>query len=139
MAKLTRFGVSMELELLEAFDAVIARKGYANRSEAIRDLIRDALVQEEWQSGKSKTCGALCLVFDHHSHDLAHKLTHAQHEALSEIISTLHVHLDHDNCMEVIILRGQAKDLQALADKMISTRGVKYGRLMMATTGTGLR
>ncbi len=139
MAQLVRFGVSMEAKLLEAFDRLIARKGYANRSEAIRDLIREALVEHEWQGGREKTCGALCLVYDHHAHDLSHKLTHAQHEALSEIISTLHVHLDPDNCMEVVVMRGQARELQALADKMISIRGVKYGRLMIATTGSQLK
>ncbi|MBN1343114.1 MAG: nickel-responsive transcriptional regulator NikR [Phycisphaerae bacterium] len=139
MPQLVRFGVSMEGELLDSFDKIIARKGYANRSEAIRDLIRESLVEEEWQTGREKTCGALCLVYDHHSHDLSHKLMHAQHEAISEIISTLHVHLDHDNCFEIIVLRGEARDLQALADRLISTRGVKYGRLMVATSGTQLR
>jgi CopG family nickel-responsive transcriptional regulator len=139
MAQLARFGVSMETELLEAFDRIIARKGYANRSEAIRDLIREALVEQEWQTGRETTCGALCLVYDHHSHDLAHKLTHVQHESLGTIIATLHVHLDHDNCMELIVVRGQAQELQSLADRIISTRGVKYGRLMIATTGSKLK
>jgi len=139
MGQLVRFGVSMEAELLEAFDGLIARKGYANRSEAIRDLIREGLVEEEWRGGRERTCGALCLVYDHHSHDLSHKLTHAQHEALGEIISTLHVHLDHDNCMEIVVMRGRPRELQDLADRMISTRGVKYGRLMIATTGAQLR
>ncbi len=138
MAQLVRFGVSMESDLLQGFDALIARKGYANRSEALRDLIREALVEQEWQSGQERTCGAVCLVYNHHSHDLAHKLTHLQHESLSEIVSTLHVHLDHDNCMEIVVLRGQASELQALADKIVSTRGVKYGKLMIATTGSQL-
>ncbi len=139
MAQLARFGVSMEAELLEAFDKLCARRGYANRSEAIRDLVREALVEQEWRGGREKTCAALCLVYDHHSHDLSHKLMHAQHEAIDQIVSTLHVHLDHDNCMEIIVLRGQARALQTLADGLISTRGVKYGRLMVATTGSQLR
>lgn len=139
MAHLIRFGVSMEDELLSAFDGLIAQKGYANRSEAIRDLIREAMVEQEWQTGKENSCAALCLVYDHHAHDLAHKLTHAQHEAVSEIISTLHVHLDHNNCFEIVVMRGRPRQLQELADRMISTRGVKYGRLMIATSGSKLR
>jgi CopG family nickel-responsive transcriptional regulator len=139
MAQLVRFGVSMEAELLEAFDKVISRRGYANRSEAIRDLIRESLVEQEWRTGKETTCGVLCLVYDHHLHDLSHKLMHVQHEAVHEIISTLHVHLDHDNCLEVVVMRGRPAQLQSLSDRLISTRGVRYGRLTIATTGSQLR
>jgi len=128
----------MESELLKAFDQLIARKGYANRSEALRDLVRELLVRHEWQTGTTKTCGVLCLVYDHEAHDLAHKLTHLQHEALNEIVSSLHVHLDEHNCMEIVILRGMPADLQSLSDRLISTRGVKYGQLMMATSGARL-
>jgi CopG family nickel-responsive transcriptional regulator len=139
MAKLVRFGVSMEPELLKAFDKLIARKGYANRSEAIRDLARESLVRTESRTGKEKTCGALCLIYDPHQHGIARKLTRFQQQAPSEIVSTLSVHLDSNNCMEVMVMRGLAKDLQTLADKMTATRGVKHGRLTMATTGSKLK
>ncbi len=138
MAKLVRFGVSMEDSLLKAFDELIASKGYANRSEAVRDLVRQELVRNQWQADRSPAVGALCLVYDHHTRDLAHRLTHTQHRHVSEIISTLHVHLDHHNCLEVLVLRGRAGELKTLADHLIATRGVKHGQLVMTTTGEHL-
>jgi len=128
----------MEADLLGAFDALIERKGYTNRSEAIRDLVREKLIETQWQEGKSQTAGAVCLVYDHHVPDLATKLTRMQHEVGRQIVSTLHVHLDHRNCLEVIILRGRAHRLRRIADQLASTRGVRYGKLMMATTGRNL-
>ena len=139
MSNLARFGVSMEDDLLVAFDALIAAKGYQNRSEAVRDLVRQELVRGQWKADRSPAVGALCLVFNHHAHDLAHRLTHMQHEHVSEIVSTLHVHLDEQNCLEVLVLRGKARDLKALADKLIATRGVKHGQLVMTTSGRHLK
>jgi CopG family nickel-responsive transcriptional regulator len=138
MAKLVRFGVSMEDGLLAAFDAMIAAKGYANRSEAVRDLVRQQLVRDQWQAGRSPAVGALCLVYNHHVRDLSNHLTEMQHSHVSQIVSTLHVHLDHDNCLEVLVLRGKAAELQSLSDKLIATRGVKHGQLVMTTSGKHL-
>lgn len=139
MGNLARFGVSMEHELLAAFDELIAEKGYANRSEAVRDLVRQALVARQWQIPRRPAVGALCLVYDHHVRDLANRLTRMQHEHVAHIVSTLHVHLDHHNCLEVLVLRGRSDELQGLADRLIATRGVKHGQLVMTTTGEGLR
>jgi CopG family nickel-responsive transcriptional regulator len=139
MGKLVRFGVSMADDLLAAFDALIAAKGYANRSEAVRDLVRQALVDRAWESGRGAAVGALCLVYDHHARDLAHRLTHLQHEHVSEIVSTLHVHLDTEHCLEVLVLRGKAKAIHAIADRLIAMKGVQHGRLLMTAAGGGLR
>ena len=138
MGKLTRFGVSMDEELLEPFDALCAVKGYSNRSEAIRDLIRKALVAEEWQQADGQGAGTLTLVYDHHKNDLARRLTQMQHDEHDIIIATLHVHLDHHNCLEVLILKGEAARVRALADKLISCKGVKHGTFSGTTTGQDL-
>lgn len=138
MGKLTRFGVSLDEELLEPFDALCAVKGYSNRSEAIRDLIRKALVAEEWQQADGQGAGTLTLVYDHHKNDLARRLTQMQHDEHDIIIATLHVHLDHHNCLEVLILKGEAARVRALADKLISCRGVKHGTFSGTTTGQDL-
>ena len=138
MPELVRFGVSMDGELLEQFDALRKRRGYATRSEALRDLVRERLVQEQWQTGRAPAVGALCLVFDHAAHDLAKRVTQAQHKHVHRIISTLHVHLDSQNCLEVIVLRGRADELRTLADQLMATRGVKHGQLVMTTTGREL-
>ena len=138
MGKLTRFGVSLDEELLEPFDALCAVKGYSNRSEAIRDLIRKALVAEEWQQADGQGAGTLTLVYDHHKNDLARRLTQMQHDEHDIIIATLHVHLDHHNCLEVLILTGEAARVRALADKLISCKGVKHGTFSGTTTGQDL-
>lgn len=138
MGKLTRFGVSLDEELLESFDALCAVKGYSNRSEAIRDLIRKALVAEEWQQADGQGAGTLTLVYDHHKNDLARRLTQMQHDEHDIIIATLHVHLDHHNCLEVLILKGEAARVRALADKLISCKGVKHGTFSGTTTGQDL-
>lgn len=138
MGKLTRFGVSLDEELLEPFDALCAVKGYSNRSEAIRDLIRKALVAEEWQQADGRGAGTLTLVYDHHKNDLARRLTQMQHDEHDIIIATLHVHLDHHNCLEVLILKGEAARVRALADKLISCKGVKHGTFSGTTTGQDL-
>ena len=138
MAELTRFGISMDGTLLEQFDALIERKGYVNRSEAIRDLVRGALVEDQWSRGDEQTVGTVSLVYDHHTRDLADKLTEHQHANHDAIISALHIHLDHHNCLEVVVVKGSAEEVRRLADEMIGTRGVKHGQLAMTTTGQGL-
>ena len=134
MSGLVRFGVSIEDELLKRFDQEIEKKGYSNRSEAIRDLIRDQIVAEEWESD-AETVGTITIVYDHHTRDLSANLTHLQHSFVGEIKSVLHIHLDHNNCLEVLVVAGKAKLLQQLADQLVSTKGVKHGKLTMTTTG----
>jgi CopG family transcriptional regulator, nickel-responsive regulator len=139
MADLTRFGISIDEQLQQRFDELIARKGYVNRSEAIRDLIRAALVEEEWGDADQQTVATVTLVYDHHTRDLADKLTEHQHSHHEEIISTLHVHLDHHHCLEVVVIKGQASRVKRLADELIGTKGVKHGKLVATTTGRNLR
>lgn len=138
MAKTVRFGVAMDDDLLWKFDRVVDRKGYENRSEAIRDLIRNLLVEEEWATGDEETVGTITLVYDHHVHDLQDTLTDLQHNLHEDIISSIHVHLDAHNCLEVLIVKGKSGDIKAASDKLIGTKGVKHGRLTMTTTGKEL-
>jgi CopG family nickel-responsive transcriptional regulator len=138
MSKTIRFGVSLSEDLLLRFDDLCAEKSYQTRSEAIRDLIRGALVQKEWEDTDAETAGALSLVYDHHTSDLAQRLTEIQHDHHDIILSSMHVHLDHDNCLEVIVLKGPGSGIRDLADKLISTRGVKHGKLGLTTTGKGI-
>lgn len=138
MGNTIRFGVSLDSELLERFDALCEKRGYLTRSEAIRDLIRNTLVHEEWETGGNDTAATLTLVYDHHRSDLAQKMTAAQHDAHHLIITTLHVHLDHCNCLEVLVLKGPNADIRALAERLIATKGVVYGKLSLATTGADL-
>jgi CopG family nickel-responsive transcriptional regulator len=137
MSEIIRFGVSLEKELLEKFDKLIKEKKYSNRSEAIRDLIRENLVKREWVEGK-EVAGAITLVFDHHKRDLMNTLTDVQHDFHKLIISSQHIHLDHDNCLEIIVVRGKPTEVRELADKLRATKGVKYGSLSIATTGKEL-
>lgn len=134
MKKLVRFGISLDAQLLAAFDKHLERKKYPNRSEAIRDLIRDQLVGQEWNDNR-ETVGTITLVYDHHKPDLVRHLTDAQHRFGSLIISNTHVHLDHHHCLEVIIIRGKSASVKTLADTLISTKGVMHGKLTMTTTG----
>jgi CopG family nickel-responsive transcriptional regulator len=127
--------VSLNSELLEKFDLLCQEKSYQTRSEAIRDLIRNVLVQKEWEQTDREIAGVLSLVYDHHMSDLAQRLTEIQHEAHELILSSLHVHLDHHNCLEVLILRGPGEQIQKLSQKLISTKGVKHGKLTLTTTG----
>jgi Predicted transcriptional regulators containing the CopG/Arc/MetJ DNA-binding domain and a metal-binding domain len=138
MGKTIRFGISLDEQLLEQFDTLCIKRGSPNRSEAIRDLIRAALVEERWEQEKSVVAGTLTMVFDHHKSDLAQRLTEEQHEFHDLIITTLHVHLDHDNCLEVLVLKGEARRLRTLADKLLSIKGVKTGELVISTTGSDL-
>ena len=130
---LTRFGVSMEEGLLKRFDALCSRKGYSSRSEAIRDMVRDFLVEEEMQHGDAKVVGTVTVVYDHHHRELEEKLTDYQHHFLDAIVSTLHVHLDAHLCLEVLVLRGRARDVKNIADGLIATKGVKHGKLVLTT------
>ena len=134
MGELVRFGVSIDDELLERFDRQITQKGYTNRSEAIRDLIRDDLVVEEWARNE-ETVGTITIVYDHHTRELSETLTHLQHSFEGQIMSVLHVHLDHHNCLEVIVVRGKAKKVQNLTNRLLKIKGVKHGRLTASTTG----
>jgi len=137
MSEIVRFGISLEKELLEKFDKLSKEKQYPNRSEAIRDLIRENLVKKEWVGGK-EVAGAITLVFDHHKRELVNILTDIQHDFHTLIISSQHIHLDHDNCLEIIVVRGKPTEVRELADKLRATKGVKYGSLSIATTGKGL-
>jgi len=137
MKKTVRFAVSLDHHLLDDFDRVLVNKKYATRSEAVRDLIRDHLVGEDWDA-KRETVGTLTIVFDHHVRDLTEKLTSLQHDYHKLILSTLHVHLDHDHCLEVLVVKGKGREIRAVADSLISTKGVKHGKLTMTTTGKEL-
>src|SRR5512135_813142 len=122
---LERIGISLEQDLLAQFDRHIAEKGYVNRSEAVRDLIRDALVQREWaEGGREEKVAVVTLVYDHDSASLAQKLAHIQHENHRAVVSALHVHLDPHNCLEVLVLRGPGKAVSAMGDGLVSTKGV---------------
>ncbi len=138
MSTLIRFGVSMDAELLERFDGLIEGKGYGSRSEAIRDLIRDHLVQEEWRLGVDETVGTITLVYDHHTRELADTLTQLQHHHFHSIVSSLHVHMDEHHCLEVLVVKGQAVQIKQVADRLIGTRGVKHGKLTLTTRGRDL-
>jgi CopG family nickel-responsive transcriptional regulator len=138
MSEVVRFGISADDRLLQRFDALITEKGYVNRSEAIRDLIRNSLVEEQWNRGDEETVGTVTLVYNHHTRDLADKLTEHQHSHHDAIISALHVHLDAHHCLEVVVLRGKAREVKRLADELIGTKGVKHGKLVSTTTGEGL-
>lgn len=131
---LKRFSISLEEELLAGFDKYIAAKGYSNRSEAIRDLIRKAQVNEEWAKDR-EVVGVVTLVFDHHKPQLQEKITELQHDYYNLITSTTHVHMDHHNCLEVTIVKGKASVVQELAAGLIALRGVKDGNLTMSSTG----
>ena len=133
-----RFGISIDNRLLTRFDGLISEKGYVNRSEAIRDLIRKALVEEQWEDAKEDLVGTVTLVYDHHTRELSDKLTDQQHSHHGAIISTLHIHLDLHHCLEVVVVKGKAKEIKRLADELIGTKGVKHGKLTTTTTGKGL-
>ena len=138
MSGITRFGVSIDSQLIKKFDALIVRKGYATRSEAIRDMIRDSLVEQEWEAQDRETVGTITIVYNHHTRELEHALTDMQHKSFHQIISTLHVHLDAHNCLEVLVVKGKSHEIRKIADRLIGTRGVKHGKLTTTTTGKEL-
>jgi len=135
MAGVSRFGVSIPRELVRAFDTRIRRKGYRTRSEAIRDIMRDYLVSGEWERGRGQVVGTVTIVYDHATRELSRALTDLQHRFHGAIACTTHVHLDEHNCLEVIVVKGRADQVRAIADRLISTRGVKHGKLVCTTTG----
>ena len=135
MADLVRFGVSMDSRLLNQFDELIDRKSYVNRSEAVRDLVRSALVEDQWTRADEETVGTVSIVYDHHTRELSDKLTEHQHIHHNAIVSTLHVHLDEHNCLEVVVLKGKAGEVKKIADELIGAKGVKHGKLVSTTTG----
>jgi CopG family nickel-responsive transcriptional regulator len=139
MSGLSRIGVAIDTDLLNKFDRLLEKRGYTNRSEAFRDLIRDELVEQTWESPDSHVVGTVTLVYDHHVRMLNEKLTGIQHDFHHSILSTLHVHLDHDNCLEVLVVRGKSAVVRKVADALISTKGVKHGTLTITTSGADLK
>ena len=135
MDKIRRFGVSIEENLAGRFDEHIRGEHYASRSEALRDLIREHLVTDQLSLDGTLAVASLSLVYDHHQRELHQTLNHLQHDHHELIISTLHVHIDHDHCLEVIILRGPNTQIKSVADRLMSTRGVKHGKLTLTTSG----
>ena len=138
MGFLSRIGVAIDSDLLQRFDTFIAKQGYTNRSEAFRDLIRDRLVMATVDNPRAPVVGTVTLIYDHHSRMLPDKLMDLQHDHHRLIVCTTHAHLDHATCMEVIILKGESRQLQKLAEMLIATKGVRHGRLVMSSPGTAL-
>ncbi|NTV28760.1 MAG: nickel-responsive transcriptional regulator NikR [Candidatus Omnitrophica bacterium] len=137
MAGLVRFGISLEGDLSKQFDALIKRKGYSNRSEAVRDLIRQDLVGQQWQDG-DEIAGAITFIYDHHKRQLLNKITDIQHDFQKVIISSQHIHLDHDNCLEIVAVKGRPVEVLKLANLLKTLKGVKHGTLGITSTGKGL-
>ena len=134
MTDLVRFSVSLEETLLSKFDKEIKKDNYPTRSKAIADLIRESLIKKEWTEGKN-VVGTITLVYDHHKRELAGKVMDIQHDFHSIIISSQHVHLDHDNCLEVVIVKGKTSEIEKLSRRLKTTKGIKYSTLNMASTG----
>ena len=138
MTKIIRFGVSLESTLLDKFDRLNQQSGHKNRSEALRNLIREKLVAEEWRDSELETVGVFSMVYNHHSRELDKTLTDLQHRHLKVIVSSTHIHIDEHNCLEVIILKGKADAIKKIANGIAGTRGVKHGKLIMTSTGSNL-
>ena len=134
MSELVRFGVSLEKELLEKFDDLIRRRKYTNRSEALRDMIRQELLKQEWEAG-GEVAGAITFIYDHHTRELLSKITDIQHDSQEVIISTQHIHLDHNHCLEIVAVKGRVKKVLKLADSLKAIKGVRHCALSM--TGSG--
>jgi len=131
--RLIRFGVSMEKDLLGEFDSLCAANGYENRSEAIRDMVRNLLIEDKLKEEHTEGVGTLTLVYSHHQRELEEKLTEYQHHHLNEIVTTVHIHLTAHLCLEVLLLRGKAKEIKKVAAGLIATKGVQHGKLVMTT------
>ena len=138
MSQVFRFGISLDKDLLDKFDELNKGKNYSNRSEAFRDLIRQELVKKEWREGKG-VVGAITIIYDHHKRELLNKIIDTQHDFQKLIVSTQHIHLDHNNCLEIIAVKGTPKEVQKLSDTLKSIKGVKHGTLSMSTTGRDIR
>jgi len=134
MSELVRFGISLEKELLEKFDNLIHSRKYTNRSEALRDMIRQELLKQEWEEG-GEVAGAITFIYDHHTRELLGKITDMQHDSQEVIISSQHIHLDHHNCLEIVAVRGRVKKVMKLADSLKAIKGVRHCALSM--TGAG--
>jgi CopG family nickel-responsive transcriptional regulator len=133
MADLIRFGVAIPSDLLEQFDQLIVQKGYSNRSEAIRDLIRDQLVAQAIEHEHDEMVGTVTVVYNHHVRQLSTRLIAFQHEHYAQVIATLHIHLDAEHCLEVLVIRGKSEDIRHIADQLIGTKGVTHGKLTMTS------
>ncbi len=138
MEHVTRFSVSLDKKLARLLDKMCAEKGYANRSQAIADMVRDRLVEHRQSYGDGEIAGTITLVYDHHKPHLLDLLTNIQHDHGNLIIATLHVHLDHHNCLEVLAVRGLSAQIKAMADALLTAKGVKHGKLTVTTTGRDL-
>lgn len=136
--KTLRFGISANSRLLENFDMMISEKGYINRSEAIRDIIRDELVEYAWTKNNEEIVGTITIVYNHEAKELIEKLMTLQHMDYGKVISSLHVHLDGHHCLEVLVVKGESGKIKGLSDRLIGTKGVKHGKLTMSTTGNNL-
>jgi CopG family nickel-responsive transcriptional regulator len=133
--ELSRFSISMSSDLVRQLDEMVTAKGYGNRSQAVADMVRAQLVEHRGQMGDHEIAGTVTLVYDHHKRNIQALLTDIQHEHQGQILSTLHVHLDHNNCMEVLAVRGPASAVKQVADRLIAAKGVKHGKLTVTTTG----
>lgn len=139
MGRLVRFGVAMDEGLLERFDALVERRGAGtNRSEAVRDLVRDAIVDAEVIDSDAEAIGTVTMVFNHGSGDLSDKLDALQHSHHDKIVSSMHVHLDAHNCLEVLVIRGRAGEIASISEQLLGTKGVKHGKLVMTATASEL-
>ena len=139
MPDLTRFGVSLPTQLINAFDECIEKRGYRKRSEAIRDMMRDYLVEREWEDGTGEVVGTITIVYDHHTRELSNTLNELQHNRHDDIVCSTHIHMDEHNCLEVIIVKGTSQDVMSMADRLISIHGVIHGKLVCTTTGRELK
>ena len=132
MGGVVRFSISVEPELLEKFNKILKEKGYGSRSEAIRDLIREKIVEEKWEKG-GEVVGSLTLVYDHDVRGVADKLTDLQHTHPTNVVSSMHVHLSGRSCMEILVIRGKAADIRKISEELLSSRGVKHGKLVVTS------
>jgi len=131
MEKIIRKGIAFDQEQLRLFDNQIRKKGYKNRSEAIRDMIRKGIIEEQQENPEANMIATLTILYDHHEHHVQDELTHIQHNHPNLIRSSLHIHINHDNCLEVIIIKGKVKNIKKLSDEIIAAKGVKNGKLIM--------
>ncbi len=138
MSKIKRFGVSINENLLYAFDELIAKENYNNRSDAIRDLIREKLILASWEDDEKDVVGTITIIYDHHSSDISENLVHIQHDDYKSVISTTHIHLDEHNCLEVLIVNGKSNKIKQIAENLLRAKGVKHGKLSMAVKGDEL-
>jgi CopG family nickel-responsive transcriptional regulator len=129
---LKRFGVSMENHLLQKFDDLVKQRGYENRSEAVRDLVRDALIQQSWEGNEQIVAGTILLFYNHHQRNLLEEMTTIQHSVHDLILATTHFHIDHHSCLEIIVVKGKGKDIQQLSNKLTSLKGVEYGKFTVS-------